>query len=258
MFNNRDYIYKYTTVNDFTYKNIILSQLRFNPPTLMNDQLEGIVKVKNTDFKPSKIAIDNFIKDNHLEEHLRHLKPLTKEDDFLKFYMSYWFRFELTRYRISCFSKSATESLMWAHYANKHSGICLMFDKNILFEGLRDVDDSFKITHINYGVKPIITLWEKENRIGYDSDIPIISAKDLNWKYEKEIRIYNEHSESKRFYNDTLYILKSALVGIIYGYQITETDYDVIGTILENDPHYSHVIEAFAEIDFESGKIIIK
>ena len=58
------------------------------------------------------------------------------------------------------------------------------------------VDSSFRITQINYGVKPTITLWEKDNRIGYDSDIPIIAAKDSNWKYEKEVRIYNEHNES--------------------------------------------------------------
>ena len=125
----REYIYKYTSVTEHTYKNLILSQLRFNSPTLMNDQLEGIVKVENRDFKPSKKAIENFIREKSLEKHLWSLEPLNKSDDFLNFYMSYWFRFELTRYKISCFSRSATESLMWAHYANKHSGICLVYDK---------------------------------------------------------------------------------------------------------------------------------
>jgi hypothetical protein len=251
---NKNHIYKYTTINDFTYKNLILSQLRFNPPTSMNDQLEGMIKVSNPDFKPSKKAIENFIEDKQLGKHFWYMP---RQDDFLDFYMSYWFRFELTRFRISCFSKVATESLMWAHYANKHSGICLVYDKNILIESLRDVDSTFKLIPINYGIKPIVSLLEKKKRIGYESDIPIISAKDSNWKYEKEIRIYNEHDYNENI-NDSFYIPNSALVGIIYGYQISDSDKDAISVILGNESHYSHVYEADEQIDFESGKIVIE
>ncbi len=124
-------------------------------------------------------------------------------------------------------------------------------------ESLKMVDSSFRITQINYGVKPTITLWEKDNRIGYDSDIPIIAAKDSNWKYEKEVRIYNEHNESDRIYGDSYFIQNSALVGVIYGYQTSEIDKDAISMVLRNEPHYGEVFEAEEQIELESGKIRI-
>src|SRR5687768_257367 len=108
--------YKFTSINEFTFKNLILSQLWFSPPNLMNDQLEGLVRVKNADFSPSKEAIDNFIEEKRLFDFYWNPRQEIDGQGFLNFYMSHWFRFELNRYGITCFSKKPTESLMWAHY----------------------------------------------------------------------------------------------------------------------------------------------
>ena len=120
------------------------------------------------------------------------------------------------------------------------------------------ISNAFKLIPVNYGMKPKITLWEKDNRIGYESDIPIISAKDSNWKYEKEVRIYTEYYESDSIDGYSHFIPNSALKGIIYGYQISESDKDALSMILRNEPHYNDVFEADERIDFESGKIIIE
>ncbi len=218
----------------------------------MNDQLEGMIKIKNAEFKPSKKALNNFLKGKRLNYWWNE----NEESRFLDLYMDYWFNYELKKYRISCFSKTATETLMWAHYSDKHSGICLMYDKDILLQSLKSIDN-FELISVQYGVKPTITLLEKENRIEYESDIPIISAKDSNWKYEKEVRIYHIHEEGE-YHRDSFYTPREALLGIIYGYQIPEDDKDAISMILRNEPHYGHVEEYDEVIDYELGRIIIE
>jgi hypothetical protein len=87
-----NYIYKYSSISAFTFKNLILGQLRFNPPTSMNDQLEGMIKVKNAEFRPSKKAINNFLEDKRLNYWWNERD--IEERGFLDFYMNYWFNYE--------------------------------------------------------------------------------------------------------------------------------------------------------------------
>ena len=251
-------IYKYTSLTEYTFKNLLLSQMRFNSPDLMNDQLEGLVKVDNVDFEPSDKAIDNFIRSNRLQEFYFNPKQTIKDEGFLNFYMSYWFRNELCKYRISCFSTDPTESLMWAHYANKHAGLCMIYNKNKLLRSLRTYNSSFEIITMQYGIKPTITLHEKEEQIEYKSDIPIISTKDSNWKYEKEVRIF---ADEKNLFEApkgmSVFIENAALTGIIYGYQMPESDKDAISMIIRNDSHYASIREFNEVLDFKTGKIVI-
>jgi len=252
-------IYKYTSLTEFTFKNLLLSQMWFNSPDLMNDQLEGLVKVENVDFNPSEKAIDKFIISNRLYEFYEDPQQAIKSQGFLDFYMAHWFRNELDKYRISCFSSSPTESLMWAHYANKHGGLCLIYDKQNLLGSLKTYDSDFEIISIRYGVKPTITLYDKGGQIGFESDVPIISTKDINWKYEKEVRIYIEEKYPNKTPNGkSVFIESSSLKGIVYGYQMSESDKDAISMIIRNESHYSLVKEYNEVIDFKTGKIFIE
>lgn len=252
-------IYKYTSIDEFTIKNLVLSQLWFSPPNSMNDQLEGLVKVSNTNFSPGKRAIKDFILTNNLYEY--HLNPnqKIKSQGFLNFYMTHWFRSELSKFGISCFSKTPSESLMWAHYAKKHTGVCLIYDMEALLFSLNYISSGrCQWTTIDYSKRPTITLLENSGRISYTPDLPIISTKNSNWKYEKEIRIYLTNHDGSIFLSRALDIMHSALVGIIYGYQASEDDKDAISLILRNEPLYNDVMEYNARIDFESGKIYLE
>lgn len=257
---NKHLIYKYTALNEFTFKNLLLSQLWFNPPDKMNDQLEGVVRVKNTEFNPSKRAIINFINDNIPPDDHGNSVNFINEKGFLEFYMDHWYSTEPDKFRISSFSSTPTESLMWAHYSSKHEGICLIYDRLELLESLKTNDISFQITPVRYGVKPTITLIEEDSKLKYNSDIPIISAKDSNWRYEKEIRIYIEKTEKNDLSpnGESYNISNLALKGIIYGYKMTESDKDAISMIFRNEPYYAGVKEFNEKIDFKSGKIYIE
>lgn len=253
----KDFIYKYTTIGDSTLKNLLLSQLWFGPCNSMNDQLEGLVSVVNKDFKPSKKAIENFIKRWRLTELYGDPNYEIQEQGFLNFYMNHWFRNERNRFGISCFSSRSLNSLMWAHYGNKHSGVCLIYSKHILLESLIIKDSNCKCLTVDYVKRPAITLIEKNREIEYFSDIPIVATKDANWRYENEIRFVLEERNEEPFHGRPIDISHSALKGVIYGYQTSEEEKNAISLLIRNEPRYNQILELNVEIDYGTGKMYL-
>lgn len=251
----QNYIYKFAPVNEFTFKNLILSQLWFAPPSSMNDQLEGIVRISNTNFSPTKKAIKNFIQSSSLNEYYFDALGEIKKKGFLSIYMNEWFKSEPNRYYISCFSTNPNESLMWAHYADKHTGVCFVYDLDSVANSLKRFNSSFNYLTIKYGVRPTITLIEKKGVIDFITDIPIISAKDPNWKYEKEVRFYEKTTNERIPGGYAVLLERTALKAVIYGSQINEDDQDAISLVLRNEPHYSDVKEYNCIIDYDKGKL---
>ena len=252
---NKNDIFKFAPINEFTFKNMILSQLWFSPPDSMNDQLEGLIKIKNVDFKPSAKAIKHFINSNNLGNHYSQPEQEINEKGFLKIYMDNWFRQQRNLFGICCFSRNPKESLMWSHYANKHTGICLIYDREELLTSLRDVSLSFDSRKINYKNRPVLELIENGNKVTYESNVPLITFKNPNWKYENEIRFFVEYIVGTKYKGSTFSIYRSALKGVIYGSNMDEEDIDSISFILRNDPGYQNVIEYNANLDYETGKI---
>jgi hypothetical protein len=94
------------------------------------------------------------------------------------------------QYGILCFSRSWTNPVIWAHYADKHHGLCLGF--NVPDDRLKDVD-------------------YVENRLPFPSPIfpvedldVLFATKYISWKYEQEIRAVLElkKPEDGIYYHD--------------------------------------------------------
>lgn len=247
-------LYKYSSLNGHTFKNILLSKLRFNPPHSMNDQLEGIVTVEDSTFKPTEEAIKKFAKKYNISKN--QLSKSIAKNGFIPIFLANEVESDFRSFEISCFSKRKEESLMWAHYADKHSGVCLIYDKTVLLKSLEIITSGFECSEITYSAKPRIRLIEKNGEVSYQSDIPIISAKDKNWQYEDEVRIFLKPYYEKP--GHSYFISNKALVGIIYGCRIQSDDKDSISMIFRNDPNYAHVKEYSEIIDMVNGRILIE
>ncbi|SFH85471.1 Protein of unknown function [Collimonas sp. OK307] len=83
---------------------------------------------------------------------------------------------------VLCFSKSWRTTLMWAHYGDKHTGMCLGFD----------IEDGPHLTKIDYVSRRLPSPIDFSKPLG-GVDEPML-AKCLNvkhsgWKYEKEYRL---------------------------------------------------------------------
>lgn len=116
---------------------------------------------------------------------------------------------ELSKYVVTCFTRTPNEPLMWAHYAGQHTGVCYCFDKSQLFK-----NGSYKYDEVQYSNRRAkvrffenkTTKEELKSQLG-----DVICSKSDAWSYEKELRYY---APSKLLIHE---FEAKALVAIILG-----------------------------------------
>jgi len=131
---------------------------------------------------------------------------------------------ELSKISITCFSKTPYEPLMWAHYSEKHTGICYCFDKSSIFDRekfhYKDLQYSSELPTINfYELKTTLEILKHQIE-------NIIFTKSTNWIYEKELRFYIESTEKTFKFNP------KSLNAVIIGYRVT--DHSKIKKLVDN------------------------
>lgn len=85
-------------------------------------------------------------------------------------------------YGVLCFSESWKTTLMWAHYGDKHKGICLGFE----------VAENPNLTKIEYASKRLaspIELSKPNAEFNGATLSKILNVKHSGWRYEKEQRL---------------------------------------------------------------------
>ena len=180
-------------------------QLFFSSRTLFNDpfdcvvpsfqQIPGtIIKRFTEEFVDSKFKETTEVEKDNLISKLMSAKAL---EDIRKLLQD-----DVDKAGIVCFSRVRDDILMWAHYADKHKGICFEFDgsDNCLFFG-----EAQPVEYEDYTQIPLDE--DKERQM-----TRVILTKSKHWFYEKEYRIFRpEKAGSKLDYPVEL------LTGIIFG-----------------------------------------
>ncbi|AOS84467.1 hypothetical protein BIU88_10185 [Chlorobaculum limnaeum] len=86
--------------------------------------------------------------------------------------------------KFTCFTKSATEPLLWAHYAGGFSGIAFEYELN---------EKEYDIRIVDYTGKACVTLEQLQqiaDGINPPQDFGILKSKAKCWKYEDEYRLF--------------------------------------------------------------------
>lgn len=103
---------------------------------------------------------------------------------------------------VNCFSKNWQNPVQWAHYADKHKGICLGFDI--------DSKELKKVDYVSKRLKPSKTPDER-------LILKLCRTKYVDWSYEEEYRVFVELTDEE---NGMFYInfkgnmeLKEVIVG---------------------------------------------
>lgn len=99
---------------------------------------------------------------------------------------------------ITCFSETPYNMLMWSHYANKHSGICVEYDFSKLFS---TVPNSLLLPVENSGKRPLLpiekVIVDRGGKIEVDQSkmnlllpalLKSLAIKSDIWSYEREWR----------------------------------------------------------------------
>ena len=88
-------------------------------------------------------------------------------------------------YGVLCFSEAKTDLLQWAHYADRHKGICLGFDVSGSKEKFRPV--KYKTTRFPFPVPE-----KRDMEFSWN----LLSTKSKAWAYEREWRVFLELKDS--------------------------------------------------------------
>ena len=135
---------------------------------------------------------------------------------------------------VCCFSRSKKDILMWGHYANKHTGICVEYD---FTEAYRYLPNAFLLPVI-YSKKrpliPIVKMYDLKDKLDENKTIYKLApyliegfdTKSLKWKDEKELRLIflsNENMNRKIHF--------PCITKIITGVKITEDNFNAVKVI---------------------------
>jgi hypothetical protein len=214
----RNLVCHYTKRETAIEKILTSKTLLFNEFQNSNDPWEYEKILMPVDDDKSDI-LDAVVKKIDIEERLKRMK-----------FMS----FTRDKKNIRCFDNV----LMWAHYADKHKGVCLVFDK----KELRDLykkqfpkEDRLKNKKVNYKHKtPSVQIKGNDNlrSIYQKNGADLFFIKKMAWKYESEYRLMLFNGKENKT-DDFLRDIDKALVAIIIGIGFPEIYRCVIDEILK-------------------------
>ncbi|MDR3681235.1 MAG: DUF2971 domain-containing protein [Flavipsychrobacter sp.] len=237
-------IFKYLPINVYTLQTIVNNELHFTSPQDFNDPRDSKFKLK---VSAEIDGVINFYNSLNLSSEEKAKKISRYYLDNKEFFNDIETEFN-TRLKketgVTCFSERNDNALMWSHYADKHTGICLMFEweKHASFFMGYKVQYKNTIPEVYYSGNG---LFETGN---------IILTKLAHWSYEQEVRSVIKLDNGT---NHLAAFDPKALKGIIYGERASKVDKKTIRKIINMHPGYENV-EFFTQSVNESNGIIIK
>jgi hypothetical protein len=237
-------IYKYCS---FDTAQLILntSTLKYSSPTEFNDPFDSIENL----IDPSLENINKKI----IEAWVRKQRPFLNRTQVRKTVQDYFknkasFKTQIlgaikgvrSRIGVCCFSKRYKNQLLWAHYSEKHHGLCLGFEIN-------PIDDHFYILNVQYDRE---LKSRKYFETGND-DLAIhwTTVKSQIWKYEEEVRAVNTE------FNGLLSFDKRCLKEVIFGIRISSKERQLIHHILIKNNYPIDIIFKSMKINYDTFDI---
>lgn len=177
------FVYKFRAVNKRLVDSLVNPHLYFAKPSDLNDPFDCRLNLKAAFQKAMSVADSErtlFLK-KHLDNQL---------------FFDTW-ESTLTNVGVCSFSMHTDdalfETLLWAHYADEHRGVCLkyQFPKSFLLSA------QFQLTaggKIDYRADPLINLilnspTDNEEQFVKDLALTYLKTKSPAWDYEKEVRL---------------------------------------------------------------------
>jgi hypothetical protein len=126
---------------------------------------------------------------------------------------------------VTCFSTHWDNKLMWAHYAEKHTGFCLEFaTSSDLFDVAYPVSYQNKIPVVS----PLAILKDRADPLW-----SIVTTKGKYWQYEEEWRIFLPTGNRAYNYN------KDSLAGVYFGINTDNAvKFRIMQTLKDSSPQF--------------------
>jgi hypothetical protein len=238
-------VFKYFAVNDHLKKSLIENYLWLSKPTDFNDPFdcnENLVSYNVTDK-----AIESIVKTRVIgsrQERRKQIRHYKSQPESFKKALKSSLPDVIQEQGICCFSQTHKNILMWSHYADKHSGLCIGFDP------LKSME-TFPLLHVKYeqDFKPIDYFSDKS-----DALLNMLITKSKDWINEDEMRILKD-------FNGRLPFKKECVQQIIFGCKTKDSDKQIIIDLIKSNG-YKNVMfrqakmnETSFSLDFEDIRV---
>ncbi len=148
------------------------------------------------------------------------------------------------------FSEENSNSIMWSHYSNDHSGICVEYKPELL-EFLEKLKGYFAFGKVNYTDKPpTLNVFDEINSIIKKT----MYNKQSEWKYENELRIvFLDPKNDTKFIPIEREYIKSVYIG-------SRADSEIEGKVIalckntNIDIYYAVTLGKSYKVSFEKYK----
>ena len=184
--------------------------MKFNDPKSFNDPFDCAIDHLRFDFEEISTGVLSDICE---------LKKLIPQDIPRELLLEAYKHSQLDKIKkssICCFSMKYDVPMMWAHYADDHNGVSLVFDyeveqpfKNIIKSRIA----AFPVNYADSDCKPFNYLSSKKNGV-----VKLFGTKSTEWSYESEFRIMLLNTPGLVRFN------KPFLSGVIFGLRVSERD----------------------------------
>jgi len=207
-----DIIYKYIDFDTGINKILACKSLRFTNPIEFNDPFDCDEKLISLNITGKFLSdfISRHEPDKNREEKRRLLKEMSRDTNRFMSIFSAKLQKQKELFRVSCFSKTDKEILMWSHYAKKHSGICIGFQKS----GFNGKPDSV-VAEVKYLVEYKPFNYDTNNSEAIKG---WLTTKSDKWIYEEEVRLINNKKKEIIFFN------QDQVKEIIFGCKVEESE----------------------------------
>lgn len=184
--------------------------LRFNSPKFFNDPFDCDIDLLEFDFNNISNEVSEDLVKLRLSFGTKPSEELIREA-FIEAQKD-----KINRSSICCFSMDYKSTTMWSHYADRHNGVCLVFDYSInnpfIYINPNQIS-SFPVDYDNYSKFNYLS--SKTGGIK-----KLFGTKSKDWEYESEYRIVLlENQGFIRFH-------KEFLSGLIFGMRVRKNSRD--------------------------------
>jgi hypothetical protein len=162
-----------------------------------------------------------------------------------------------SKYGILSLTESPISLLMWAHYAESHTGFVIQFDdQHQFFRQPPDTGPDVTFREVKYSAtRPILSYSSIESP-------DVFFSKSPEWSYERELRFVRPLSAAAKVVDASpfpihLFLLpERAVTGIILGASIPPENAKAIMAICEH-PHLAHIKTFQVTLDRDEYKLEI-
>ena len=253
-------LYKYTYFDKKGHHLQILKErtLWFSSAKKFNDPFDSsiIYRFDKSSYKVKYKWADSVIREeqSHLSNAQRHkmiiqrLSEIDNDSDYFSQTNDFLISKNYQKFGICSLTATHNNLLMWAHYANFHTGFVVGLDnKEILKmqEKLAKIDDVLlNLYSIEYKTnQPMIKFYKSMLSKSWEDDIiKLLISKSIHWRYEKEFRLIYWNKV-----NFNLEIEPNLIKELYLGCKIDEDDKKRIMKIALGYPTYISIYQAKKE-----------